>query len=259
MPGRIPRSLLLILITATTTCLAQPTNARLQIGSKQIDMRLQEHMHVIRTVKDTLLYCKSKKFKPFSMGSNTHPALIPVTDVKLYKREVFNAHGCVWSSVTTDYIPENEKTVTKVTYLNDSTNYIQLPTECSRHDTVMRIDPVTLEEEIYIEIDTVKITKFHLGQISRSQLLQSFANKFVPSGSNTPLRVEYVWFQILNEPCDELHINYKKPETMIAAKPVIETIPNGSTLIIQQLQFENANGLTFYLSDYDLAAFTLTD
>jgi hypothetical protein len=163
MPGRIPRSLLLILITATTTCLAQPTNARLQIGSKQIEMRLQEHINVYRTVKDTLIRCKSKKVKPYDMGSHSQSKLIPVTEVTLYKREVFEAHGCVWTSVTTDYIPENEKTVTKVTYLNDSTNYIQLPTECSRHDTVMRIDPVTLEEEIYIEIDTVKITKFSPG------------------------------------------------------------------------------------------------
>jgi hypothetical protein len=225
---------------------AQKQKAFLEIGGKKIFFEIENKVGVYRTVTDTIVKCKGTGLKNFPLGQNFTGISIPPSEIKVLSREVFNDHGCIWTRVTNDVVvKDNYSPNTYVNFLNDSTNEFIRPSSCFRHDTVMQIDPITLGEDIVVQVDSVSKAKFNVGLISKSDLAKSVLGQFNLDANGLNLRLKSLTLGIFNEKCDWLVIDYNKQGELDVSAQKIRNMPAGSTVIIEWLHFADTNGRIF--------------
>ncbi len=136
---------------------AQKQKAFFEIADKKIVFEYEEKMIVWRTVTDTIVSCKEQSLKNYPLGTNTTYAKINPSEFKILHREVFKENSCVWTRLTNDVIKEDEKAhFIDLNFINDSACFFKLPLSCYRHDTVMQINPITLEEVMAVTTDSIE-------------------------------------------------------------------------------------------------------
>ena len=241
---------------------AQAQQAQFEIGNKTIQFTIEEKLSVWRTVNDSVIKCKGNEFKPFGLVPHTEYEIIPKSEFKILHREVFNERGCVWTRITNDVIrkeEDGEGVRQTFTFLHDSVNVVYRPRSCWRIDTVMQINPINLEEEIVIAIDSESRVKFNLGRVSKHELLDAIRNQFGLGKSNLNLHLKDLQIWILTEPCDWIVIDYRNEKSVESAQKKIESIKSGSQIILEEIRLENTSGRNFETDLYEFAVMTLVD
>ncbi len=235
---------------------AQKQKAFFEIADKKIFFEMEEKIGVERTVYDTIVSCAGTTLKNYPLGTNTTYAAISPSDFKILHREVFNENRCVWTRITNDVSRRENGNYIEAHLLNDSMYTFKRPKPCFSHDTVMRINPITLEEVMVIKIDSLVTAKYHLGNISKMELSQAISSQLGLAKNGSNLRLKEVGFRVFNnenDKCDWFTIDYRKPPEIESAKQKIQDLTDGSYFTIYQLFFENINGRKIYHEFFDLA------
>lgn len=145
------------------------------------------------------------------------------------------------------------------TFSGDSLNITVRPTHCFRHDTLVRINPVTKQEEFVEQIDSITITKFNLGSVSKTELFDAITTQFNVSKEGGNFRIRSLVFWVFNDKCSFLEVVYDKYESISSVKQSIGDIPIGSRLVIGDVVIGDITDANFYGHLWDLASLTLLD
>ena len=144
----------------------------------------------------------------------------------------------------------------KLYYLNflyDSQCLFKRPHACFLHDTIMEINPVTLEEKMIFSTDSIVVAKFNLGIISKRDLDIAVSAQMNLSKNGLNLRLKGLTLAIFKADCELITIDYSKPNEMELARQRIQKLASGSTIVLTGLDFQNVKGRTFNKS-YDYLA-----
>ncbi len=241
----------------------QAQNFKMEIGDKTISFLLDEKIQVHRTVSDTLIRCKSSMVKKFPMGTNSAVIEISPSEFKTLHREIFNDKGCIWTRITNDEIyKDGWGAGTYPIFLYDSVTTVKRPRECWHINTVMQINPITLGEDIVVDIDSESLEKYNLANISHSELARAISAQFGLTRQMPPLPLHSITLLILNQHCDWINIDYRNSQSIEEAIKKINDIKAGAQVIISSLKFENTSGHMFgagQVNLHDIAVMTLTD
>ncbi len=241
---------------------AQIQQAQFEIGNKTIQFTIEEKLAVWRTVSDSVIKCKDGGFKKFLLEPRTEYMVVATSEFKSLHREVFNEHGCIWTRLTNDILRQDEDGEGVRNYCNflyDSVNIIVNPVRGWRHDSIMQINPVTLEEEMIVVVDSESRVKFNLGNIRRQEIIDGVRNQFGLRKSTLNFHIQDLQLYILNEKFDWIEINYRQPESIEIAEKKIGTVKSGSKIVLENVRLENTSGRNFSRSLYDIAVMTLVD
>lgn len=251
-----------VLFLHTAKVNAQVQQAQFEIGNKTIQFTIEEKLSVWRTVSDSVIKCKGDGVKNFLLEPHTEYRVIPTTEFKTLHREIFNEHGCIWTRLTNDVIrkdDDGEGVRNYCGFLFDSVNIVLNPVGGWRHDSVMQINPITLEEEMIVVIDSESRVKFNLGNIRRQEIVECVRNQFGLRRSTLNFHIQDLQLYILNEKFDWLEIDYRQAESIELAEKKIRSIKSGSKIILENIRLENTNGRNFAGGLYDIAVMTLVD
>lgn len=236
---------------------AQRQSAQLHIGSKVIHFDLMEEVEVWRTVHDSVIKCKG--LKKYPLGKETRLITLPISEMLIMKREIFNDNGCVWTRLTNDELNKNAINYTQVTFLFDSVNTIINPKACWRHDTIIQINPITLEEEWVMGIDSDMTVKFDLGCMNKNDLIEAIQNQLALPSNNLNFHLKTIDWYILTDKCEGLSIDYRDKESLKLAVEKIKGIKTGAKIVLAHFSLEDTNGRRFPLTTYDVAVMSLKD
>ena len=257
---RVHFFLVLVLLVFSENIFAQKQKAFFEIADKKIFFEFEEKVGVWRTISDSNINCVEKGPSNSQLKISTTYEHVPLSEFKTEYKEMFDEKGCVWTRTTNDVIRDDEENnFTYLTLLNDSSSFIVRPPSCYRHDTIMQINPITKQEEMVEQIDSVTKTKFNLGSVSKSQLFDAISNQFNLYKNGENIRVKYFWFFVVNDRCSFFEVNYLDYDNINSVKQKIANIPSGSRLVIERIKFEDTNERKFYGWFYDLASFKLVD
>ena len=233
----------LVLLLSTKVLLGQSQTSQIRVGQKTITFLLEDKVSVRRNVIDSIISCDSSKIRQLPLGSNTASILINPADIKIFKREVFNENGCIWTRLTNDIAHGNYKAeYTTVTFLNDSAARLKRPKICWAIDSIYSINPVTMEEELDISIDSFFQAKYHLGNIGKETLRQAIIQKLDLDKNSPKLILRNLELLVVNRTCNLLAIDFRTEESVQKALVEVGKISADSQIMIAGIQLENSGG-----------------
>lgn len=248
-------------------CHSQTTYKTLRIGDKEIKIELTKGINVWESTYDSLVF-KPKRVKfPFVNGKNGINRHIDPRNLQPYKKElIVDDNGLVYQRITTQVKLYEHEPYVKVNTLNDSVAKVVLPFH--RVDTVMQINPITLEEEMVVSVDSITRVKYDLGAISKSQFKTDIENKF-----GRELEVTGIQMLCISDSSYWQEYYYHKLLRVEAAKyyPTLETVlnaPNADGLYAKIDKLKTGDRVILYIEFtvdkysfllHDLAVLTIKD
>ncbi len=263
------KTILLLTFLLPLFATSQTTYKYLHIGDKQIKIELVKGINVWETTYDSLIHQPKRVKFPFVNGQNGTNRHVDPRNLQPYKRElIIDDKGLVYQRITTQVKHYEHEPYIKVNSVNDSVAKIVLPFH--RVDTVMQINPITLEEQMVISVDSISRVKYDLGAISKSQLKADIGNKFGHELEVTGLQMlcitdssywqEYYYHKLQRleatnyYPASETVLNAPNAEGLYAK---IDKLKNGDKIILH-IEFKIDTPSQYY-NLYDLAVLTIKD
>jgi hypothetical protein len=266
-----------LLLLLPALCHSQAIYKTLRIGDRSIVLEFPAKHIVEEQVWDSIIYM------PDSLQFELMPHYIRTAyyngkPIQAYSKQVYmEENGMVWQQV----IKQKRKRDTKGVHypypllVNDSA--VDVATPYYRVDTVMQINPISLEEEMVVVKNNILRVAYDLGIISKQTIKRSITDKFggqvnisgiyfniigdtyygYAAYYNKAKRLRYVKQHPWDYPGEE--DQYRNAETIESLCAKIDALPSGSKIIfgIEMIHSQPR----YYYSNHasQLVTFTLTD
>lgn len=244
-----------ILLFISLTYAQTDKNVYLNIGAKRIVLQEKEMMWITRTVSDTIVAYTKLKDKNISLGTRSFPIKVSASEVKNGVREFFtdSATGILWTRFTYDHVYTNPEK--RLVCINDSETVVH--TVNPRIDTIMQINPITLEEELLVNVDSSIVVKYDLGTVKKADLIKALQNRFEASLKNYQLTE--VILSAVQIPGLSLIVTYNNADSVTAAVNAISRCASGTKMMLSYVEFGTATYKLPTLNLSYLAVLTLVD
>lgn len=242
-------------------CIAFMANAQsakyvyINIGTKQIVLQEKDAMWITRTVKDTVVGSTKKGAKNLGLGTQSFSMQVSPDELKNGVREFYidSATGITWTRFISDEVYTSPEK--KLVCVNDSETVVH--TANPRVDTIMQINPITLEEQMYVEVDSSIPVKYDLGKIKKADFVTALQDQFGASLKNYALTE--IGLDIVDKAGAKFIIDFRDNGSLKAGVEAINRSRSNTKVMLAYVQFNPVSPKLPTLSLSYLAVFTLVD